>query len=93
MHRDPESCDIPFYVSEFVEREVGTDCDSLSKVGQLIEQLSESKMKLEEQVSCICSTIYGSTPFPQTSSCLVCPSGVKQNHSYFEVSFMLTYVK
>lgn len=52
--RDPESCDIPFYVSEFVEREVGTDYESLSKLGRFIEQLSENKAKLEEQVSCIC---------------------------------------
>ncbi|KAJ7329574.1 hypothetical protein JRQ81_015748 [Phrynocephalus forsythii] len=57
MPRDPETCDIPFYVSEFVEREVGTDCDSLSKVGQLIEQLSESKMKLEEQVLTVSSEV------------------------------------
>lgn len=51
--RDPDSCDIPFYVSELVERELGTDCDSLSKLGKLIEQLTESKIKLEEQVSFI----------------------------------------
>ena len=64
MPRDPECCDIPFYVSEFVEREVGIDCESLSKVGHLIEQLSESKMKLEEQVSCICSTVDRNIPSP-----------------------------
>lgn len=49
--RDPETCDIPFYVSEFVEKEVGNDYDSLSKLGRLIEKLSENKLKLEEQVS------------------------------------------
>lgn len=49
--RDPETCDIPFYVSEFVEKEVGNDYDSLSKLGGLIEKLSENKLKLEEQVS------------------------------------------
>ncbi|KAL7976284.1 hypothetical protein Chor_002503 [Crotalus horridus] len=47
--KDPETCDIPFYVSEFVERNVGTDYDSLSKLGKLIEQLSKNQMKLEEQ--------------------------------------------
>ncbi|XP_020652924.3 RAD50-interacting protein 1 isoform X1 [Pogona vitticeps] len=57
MPRDPECCDIPFYVSEFVEREVGIDCESLSKVGHLIEQLSESKMKLEEQVLTVSSEV------------------------------------
>lgn len=56
--RDPETCDIPFYVSEFVEREVGNDCDSLNKLGKLIEELLENKMKLEEQVSCICLVFY-----------------------------------
>lgn len=51
--KDPETCDIPFYVSEFVERNVGTDYDSLSKLGELIEQLSKNQMRLEEQVSSI----------------------------------------
>ncbi|XP_053263242.1 RAD50-interacting protein 1 isoform X5 [Podarcis raffonei] len=55
--RDPESCDIPFYVSEFVEREVGTDYESLSKLGRLIEQLSENKAKLEEQVLTVSSEV------------------------------------
>ncbi|XP_053110588.1 RAD50-interacting protein 1 isoform X2 [Hemicordylus capensis] len=55
--RDPDSCDIPFYVSEFVEREVGIDCDSLSKLGKLIEQLSENKTKLEEQVLTVSSEV------------------------------------
>ncbi|XP_066490403.1 RAD50-interacting protein 1 isoform X1 [Tiliqua scincoides] len=55
--RDPKSCDIPFYVSEFVEREVGNDCDSLNKLGKLIEQLSENKMKLEEQVLTVSSEV------------------------------------
>ncbi|KAJ6666336.1 hypothetical protein lerEdw1_000609 [Lerista edwardsae] len=55
--RDPETCDIPFYVSEFVEREVGNDCDSLNKLGKLIEALSENKMKLEEQVLTVSSEV------------------------------------
>lgn len=49
--RDPDGCDIPYYVSEFVEREVGNDYDSLKKLGSLIEKLSENKKQLEEQVS------------------------------------------
>ncbi|XP_062990236.1 RAD50-interacting protein 1 isoform X1 [Elgaria multicarinata webbii] len=57
LSKDPESCDIPFYVSEFVEREVGNDCDSLSKLGKLIEQLSENKIKLEEQVLTVSSEV------------------------------------
>ncbi|XP_044279187.1 RAD50-interacting protein 1 isoform X2 [Varanus komodoensis] len=55
LSRDPECCDIPFYVSEFVEREFGNDLDSLSKLGSLIEQLSEGKIKLEEQVLTVSS--------------------------------------
>ncbi|KAG8142656.1 hypothetical protein E2320_005864, partial [Naja naja] len=47
--KDPETCDIPFHVSEFVERKVGKDYDSLSKLGELIDQMSKNKMKLEEQ--------------------------------------------
>nr|XP_008109767.1 PREDICTED: RAD50-interacting protein 1 isoform X3 [Anolis carolinensis] len=57
MPQDPENCDIPFYVSEFVEREVGVDCDSLSKLGRLIEQLLENKRKLEEQVLTVSSEV------------------------------------
>lgn len=55
--RDPETCDIPFYVSEFVEREVGNDCESLNNLGKLIDQLSENKMKLEEQVLTVSSEV------------------------------------
>ncbi|XP_015685160.1 RAD50-interacting protein 1, partial [Protobothrops mucrosquamatus] len=55
--KDPETCDIPFYVSEFVERKVGTDYDSLSKLGELIEQLSKNQMKLEEQVLTVSSEV------------------------------------
>lgn len=49
--RDLDHCDIPYYVSEFVEREVGTDYDSLRKLDDLIDKLSENKKQLEEQVS------------------------------------------
>uniref|UniRef100_A0A8C5SFK4 RAD50-interacting protein 1 n=1 Tax=Laticauda laticaudata TaxID=8630 RepID=A0A8C5SFK4_LATLA len=55
--KDPETCDIPFHVSEFVERKVGNDYDSLSKLGELIDQLSKSKMKLEEQVLTVSSEV------------------------------------
>nr|XP_056702453.1 RAD50-interacting protein 1 [Euleptes europaea] len=55
--RDPETCDIPFYVSEFVEKEVGNDYDSLSRLGRLIEKLSENKVKLEEQVLTVSSEV------------------------------------
>ncbi|XP_039210388.1 RAD50-interacting protein 1 isoform X2 [Crotalus tigris] len=55
--KDPGTCDIPFYVSEFVERNVGTDYDSLSKLGELIEQLSKNQMKLEEQVLTVSSEV------------------------------------
>lgn len=49
--RDLDHCDIPYYVSEFVERELGNDYDSLGKLDSLIEKLSENKKHLEEQVS------------------------------------------
>ncbi|XP_026532983.1 RAD50-interacting protein 1 isoform X1 [Notechis scutatus] len=55
--KDPETCDIPFHVSEFVERKVGNDYDSLSKLGELIDQLSKNKMKLEEQVLTVSSEV------------------------------------
>ena len=50
--KDLDHCDIPYYVSEFVEREVGNDYDSLRKLDNLIDKLSENKKQLEEQVSC-----------------------------------------
>lgn len=49
--KDLDHCDIPYYVSEFVEREVGNDYDSLRKLDNLIDKLSENKKQLEEQVS------------------------------------------
>lgn len=39
------------YVSAFIEKEVGSDLKSLKTLGKLIEQMTESKVKLEEQVS------------------------------------------
>lgn len=52
--KDLDHCDIPYYVSEFVEREVGNDYDSLRKLDNLIDKLSENKKQLEEQVSVFC---------------------------------------
>ncbi|OXB56316.1 hypothetical protein ASZ78_009647 [Callipepla squamata] len=54
---DTDRCDIPYYVSEFVEREVGNDYDSLKKLDSLIEKLSESKKQLEEQVLTVSSEV------------------------------------
>ncbi|XP_034375632.1 RAD50-interacting protein 1 isoform X2 [Arvicanthis niloticus] len=45
------------YVSAFIEKEVGSDLKSLKKLGKLIEQMTESKVKLEEQVLTISSEI------------------------------------
>uniref|UniRef100_A0A8B9PIH9 RAD50-interacting protein 1 n=1 Tax=Apteryx owenii TaxID=8824 RepID=A0A8B9PIH9_APTOW len=55
--RDPDHCDIPYYVSEFVEREVGNDYDSLRKLDNLIDKLSENKRQLEEQVLTVSSEV------------------------------------
>ena len=43
--------DLPSYVSAFIEKEVGNDLKSLKKLDKLIEQMTESKMQLEEQAS------------------------------------------
>uniref|UniRef100_F7HKZ3 RAD50-interacting protein 1 n=1 Tax=Callithrix jacchus TaxID=9483 RepID=F7HKZ3_CALJA len=45
------------YVSAFIEKEVGNDLKSLKKLDKLIEQMTESKMQLEEQVLTISSEI------------------------------------
>ncbi|XP_048195779.1 RAD50-interacting protein 1 [Perognathus longimembris pacificus] len=45
------------YVSAFIEKEVGSDIKSLKKLDKLIEQMTESKMQLEEQVLTISSEI------------------------------------
>lgn len=52
------------YVSAFIEKEVGSDLKSLKKLGKLIEQMTESKVKLEEQVSAVLSAVL-STVFMQ----------------------------
>ncbi|XP_037692362.1 RAD50-interacting protein 1 isoform X3 [Choloepus didactylus] len=49
--------DLSSYVSAFIEKEVGTDLKSLKKLDKLIEQMTESKMQLEEQVFTISSEI------------------------------------
>ncbi|KAM5189414.1 RAD50-interacting protein 1 isoform 1-T1 [Callospermophilus lateralis] len=55
--RDTDSGDLPSYVSAFIEKEVGNDLKSLKKLDKLIEQMTESKMQLEEQVLTISSEI------------------------------------
>ncbi|XP_049750432.1 RAD50-interacting protein 1 isoform X1 [Loxodonta africana] len=42
--------DLSSYVSAFIEKEVGNDLKSLKNLDKLIEQMTESKMQLEEQV-------------------------------------------
>ncbi|XP_045144721.1 RAD50-interacting protein 1 isoform X1 [Echinops telfairi] len=49
--------DLSLYVSAFIEKEVGNDLQSLKKLDKLIEQMTESKMQLEEQVLTISSEI------------------------------------
>ncbi|KAM5170991.1 RAD50-interacting protein 1 [Mantella aurantiaca] len=52
---DPYTCDLPFYVCEFVAKEVGNDFKSLRKVSALIETLSQETRHLEEQVLTVSS--------------------------------------
>ncbi|XP_070279643.1 RAD50-interacting protein 1 [Myotis yumanensis] len=49
--------DLSSYVSAFIEKEVGHDLKSLKKLDKLIEQMTENKMQLEEQVLTISSEI------------------------------------
>ncbi|XP_049988833.1 RAD50-interacting protein 1 isoform X2 [Alexandromys fortis] len=49
--------ELPLNVSAFIEKEVGSDLNSLKKLGKLIEQMTENKMKLQEQVLAISSEI------------------------------------
>ncbi|XP_066210428.1 RAD50-interacting protein 1-like isoform X1 [Saccopteryx leptura] len=49
--------DLRSYVSAFIEKEVGNDLQSLKKLDKLVEQMTESKMQLEEQVLTISSEI------------------------------------
>uniref|UniRef100_A0A8C6S112 RAD50-interacting protein 1 n=1 Tax=Nannospalax galili TaxID=1026970 RepID=A0A8C6S112_NANGA len=49
--------DLLSYVSAFIEKEVGNDLKSLEKLDKLIEQMTERKMQLEEQVLTVSSEI------------------------------------
>ncbi|CAI9160290.1 unnamed protein product [Rangifer tarandus platyrhynchus] len=49
--------DLSSCVSAFIEKEVGNDLKSLKKLDKLIEQMTESKMQLEEQVLTVSSEI------------------------------------
>ncbi|XP_060052371.1 RAD50-interacting protein 1 isoform X2 [Erinaceus europaeus] len=49
--------DLASYVSAFIEKEVGNDLKSLKKLDKVIEQMTENKMHLEEQVLRISSEI------------------------------------
>nr|KAF6470224.1 RAD50 interactor 1 [Molossus molossus] len=57
VSEDTDNGDLPSYVSAFLEKEVGNDLKSLKKLDKLIEQMTESKMQLEEQVLTISSEI------------------------------------
>ncbi|XP_030886737.1 RAD50-interacting protein 1 isoform X2 [Leptonychotes weddellii] len=57
VNEDADNGDLPFYVSAFIEKEVGNDLKSLKKLDKLIEQMTENKMQLEEQVLTISSEI------------------------------------
>ncbi|KAK7834912.1 hypothetical protein U0070_022883, partial [Myodes glareolus] len=52
-----EDDELPLNVSAFIEKEVGSDLKSLKKLGRLIEQMTENKTKLQEQVLAISSEI------------------------------------
>uniref|UniRef100_A0A8C5R606 RAD50-interacting protein 1 n=1 Tax=Leptobrachium leishanense TaxID=445787 RepID=A0A8C5R606_9ANUR len=52
---DPDTCDIPSYVCEFLEKEIGNDFKSLKKVSSLIETIAKEKKQLEEQVLTVSS--------------------------------------
>ncbi|XP_045720823.1 RAD50-interacting protein 1 isoform X2 [Mirounga angustirostris] len=57
VNEDADNGDLPSYVSAFIEKEVGNDLKSLKKLDKLIEQMTENKMQLEEQVLTISSEI------------------------------------
>ncbi|XP_004602176.2 RAD50-interacting protein 1 isoform X1 [Sorex araneus] len=57
VNKETDNCDLSAYVSAFIEKEVGNDLKSLKKLDKLIEQMTESKMQLEEQVLTISSEI------------------------------------
>ncbi|XP_064417524.1 RAD50-interacting protein 1 isoform X2 [Latimeria chalumnae] len=54
---DPDNCDIPQYVVDFMEKELGDDLKSLRKVPELVEKLAAEKSHLEEQVLTITSEV------------------------------------
>lgn len=51
VSEDTDNGDLLSYVSAFIEKEVGNDLKSLKKLDKLIEQMTKSKMQLEEQAS------------------------------------------
>ncbi|XP_044132702.1 RAD50-interacting protein 1 [Bufo gargarizans] len=55
VNSEPNASDLPFYVCEFVEKEIGNDFKSLRKVSSLIEKIAEEKRHLEEQVLTVSS--------------------------------------
>ncbi|XP_035923323.1 RAD50-interacting protein 1 isoform X2 [Halichoerus grypus] len=57
VNEDADNGDLPSYVSALIEKEVGNDLKSLKKLDKLIEQMTENKMQLEEQVLTISSEI------------------------------------
>ncbi|KAM5236534.1 RAD50-interacting protein 1 [Ctenodactylus gundi] len=57
VNEGTDSRDLPAYVSAFIEKEVGNDLKSLEKLDKLIEQMTENKVQLEEQVLTISSEI------------------------------------
>ncbi|XP_022371175.1 RAD50-interacting protein 1 isoform X1 [Enhydra lutris kenyoni] len=57
VNEDTDNGDLPSYVSAFIEKEVGSDLKSLKKLDKLLEQMTENKMQLEEQVLTISSEI------------------------------------
>uniref|UniRef100_A0ABI7XJ98 RAD50 interactor 1 n=1 Tax=Felis catus TaxID=9685 RepID=A0ABI7XJ98_FELCA len=57
VSEDTDNGDLTSYVSAFIEKEVGNDLKSLKKLDKLIEQMTENKMQLEEQVLTISSEI------------------------------------
>ncbi|KAG7455788.1 hypothetical protein MATL_G00244810 [Megalops atlanticus] len=56
---DPESedGDLPAYLAEFVEKEIGSDLKSLKKVSGLLEKLTAENKLLEEQVLTVSSSV------------------------------------
>lgn len=70
-----EDDELPLNVSAFIEKEVGSDLKSLKKLGRLIEQMTENKTKLQEQVSINLSevllTVFIKTECKQCYTCCI----------------------